>query len=65
MADIIAVTTTIQDAIDAASAGDTILIGAGVYVENLTVDKALSFVATGVVSIEPASGTAILIAPGI
>jgi Ca2+-binding RTX toxin-like protein len=31
--------TTIQAAVDAASNGDTILVAAGIYVENVTVDK--------------------------
>ena len=34
--------TTIQDAINAASAGDTITVHSGVYNENITIDKALT-----------------------
>jgi Ca2+-binding RTX toxin-like protein/chemotaxis receptor (MCP) glutamine deamidase CheD len=50
---------SIQDAVDAAVDGDTILIAEGAYAENLSVTKALSFVGIGAVSIDPASGTAV------
>jgi Ca2+-binding RTX toxin-like protein len=50
---------SIQDAVDAAMDGDTILIAEGAYAENLSVTKALSFVGIGAVSIDPASGTAV------
>jgi len=56
---------SIQEAIDKAQPGDTIEVRAGVYAENLTIDKALTFTGTGDVSIEPASGTAIFIAPDV
>jgi nitrous oxidase accessory protein len=36
--------TPIQDAIDDASAGDTILVHAGLYNEKITVDKTLSII---------------------
>ncbi len=57
--------TTIADAIAAASDGDTIQINAGIYAETLTVDKALSFVGVGDVTIAPASGTAVDIQAGV
>ena len=38
---------TIQEAVNAATAGDTIVIGAGSYEETLTVDKELTFVGAG------------------
>ncbi|WP_210385766.1 type I secretion C-terminal target domain-containing protein [Hoeflea sp. EC-HK425] len=50
---------SIQDAVDAAVDGDTILIAEGTYAENLSVTKALSFVGIGAVTIDPASGTAV------
>lgn len=56
---------SIQAAIDAASDGDTIQIEDGVYAENLTIDKALTFTGSGGVSIEPASGTAVTITAGV
>jgi Ca2+-binding RTX toxin-like protein len=56
---------TIQSAIDAALDADTILIQDGVYAENLTIGKSLNFVSSGSVSIEPASGTAVFVAPGV
>jgi len=38
---------TIQSAINAASAGDTILVAAGVYHENITIDKQLQIIGAG------------------
>lgn len=56
---------SIQAAIDAATAGDTIVVGTGVYVENLTINKAINIVGVGTVSIEPASGTAVFVDTGV
>ena len=56
---------TIQDAIDAATDGNTIQIAEGDYAENLTIDKALSFIGDGDVTLSPTSGTAIDIQAGI
>lgn len=38
---------SIQDAVDAAQAGDIIFIGAGTFIESVTVDKALHFIGKG------------------
>ncbi|MEP0069085.1 hypothetical protein [Pyruvatibacter sp.] len=56
---------SIQAAIDAATAGDTIVVGTGTYVENLTINKAINIVGVGTVSIEPASGTAVFVDAGV
>lgn len=56
---------TIQDAIDAAGAGDTILISEGTYAENLSVDKALNFISNGQVTINPSSGNAVTLEVGL
>ncbi len=44
LADVIIVTGTIQEAIDAAQDGDTISIPAGLWIETLTADKSLTLV---------------------
>jgi len=56
---------SIQAAIDAATAGDTIVVGTGTYVENLTINKAIDIIGVGNVSIEPASGTAVFVDTGV
>ncbi|MEM9170349.1 MAG: right-handed parallel beta-helix repeat-containing protein, partial [Pseudomonadota bacterium] len=50
---------SIQDAVNSASAGDTIQIEAGTFTESVTVDKALNFVGAGAdqTIIDPASGS--------
>lgn len=55
---------TIQEAVDAASAGDTILIAAGTYTETVIIDKALNLVGqgTGSTIINPASGSGFVLA---
>lgn len=51
---------SIQEAINAASSGDTILVnpnGTNSYTENITIDKRLTLLANGVVTISPADPT--------
>lgn len=66
---------TIQEAIGAAKAGDIIRVAAGIYTENLTLDKPVSLIAENFDQINPvnngtiidggASGAAILIPAGL
>ncbi|QQA44034.1 right-handed parallel beta-helix repeat-containing protein [Pelagovum pacificum] len=49
---------TIQEAVDAASAGDTIFIRAGTYAGGVDVDKELSFVGQGAATVIDATGGA-------
>ncbi|MBO9427330.1 cadherin domain-containing protein [Labrenzia sp. R4_1] len=58
---------TIQLAINAAQAGDTIVVPAGDYIENLVIDKAITIKALngGDVNIAPASGVAVTFATGV
>ena len=58
---------TIQEAVDAATAGDTILIAEGDYVEDLSITKGITLQAVGEVTLTAASpvpGTAITISGG-
>ena len=47
---------SIQEAVDAASAGDTVIIAAGTYDESISLTKALNFVGVGEVNIGSTSG---------
>ena len=51
---------TIQAAIDAAAAGDTIVVAPGIYSENLIIDKSVSIVAESFDSSDPRNNTSIL-----
>ncbi len=55
---------TIQAAIVAADPGDTILIAAGDYAENLVIDKAITLIGMDGAALKPASGIGITIAAG-
>ncbi|WP_171015847.1 FG-GAP repeat protein [Devosia sp. FKR38] len=50
---------SIQAAIDAADAGDVVIIGEGTYAENLVIDKAITLLGSGDVHLSAASGAAI------
>ena len=52
---------TIQAAITAATAGDTILVAAGTYVENVVIDKGMTLHGAAGAIIAPASGPGIQI----
>jgi pectin methylesterase-like acyl-CoA thioesterase len=59
---------SIQDAVDAAVDGDTILIAAGTYAENVVVDEAITLIGMGgatSVIIDPASGTGLTVSGNI
>jgi hypothetical protein len=49
--------SALQDAINSASSGDTLLVASGVYDANLTINKALTIVADGECEITNASGS--------
>src|SRR4029450_1327696 len=44
--------TTIQEAINAASTGDTIMVAAGTYAENITIDEEVTITGLGAVTIQ-------------
>lgn len=55
--------SALQDAINSASSGDTLLVASGVYDANLTINKALTIVADGECEITNASGSYALAIP--
>ncbi|HDN50445.1 MAG TPA: hypothetical protein ENG06_01560, partial [Thermoplasmatales archaeon] len=50
---------SIQDAIDHAEDGDTIIVSGGPYYENITIDKEIALQGTGMPVIDGMGGTAI------
>lgn len=50
---------SIQDAIDAANANDIVIVAEGDYPESLVIDKPISIVGKGEVTLSPSSGTAV------
>jgi PKD repeat protein len=61
---VITVTAGIQAALDAASPGDTVVIPAGTYTENVTLNKPVSLTAWGPVTIQAGGGQRALTATG-
>ena len=53
--------TTIQDAVDNASTGDSVRVGEGLYVESVLIDKSISVVGSGSAfsRIAPDNGTGV------
>ena len=58
---------TIQGAVDAAAGGEIILVAAGTYAENVTIDVPLTITGAGVAAtvIAPGSGNAVTLAAGV
>lgn len=56
---------SIQAAIDAAVGGETIIVAAGDYAENLVIDVAVTIIGSGDVAITPTGGSAISFAPAM
>src|SRR5688500_10186231 len=55
---------TIQDAIDAANDGDTIIIAEGVYAETLTIDKTITLTAASFDTANPVNNTTFITGEG-
>ncbi len=56
---------SINDAIAEAQAGDTIVIAAGTYAKNVVIDKAVTLIGKGLVTIDPAAGVAVTLGGNI